>query len=173
MLALYVVGVQAILKRSHALMIVYRANSVHTRDKAAYTPRAKARGTTQPLVEFRCFILERTLMTLSPYLREGELAQIEDGSWPAAPEEVEEAARFLHLVLADAAVALPPAVVLDVGKIRDKGWAIIEANAAWGSGIYGCSPVQVLRTLQRATLKDKAVTPADRPWVRPLPDVQR
>ena len=124
-------------------------------------------------VEFRCFVLERALMTLSPYLREGELAQVEDGSWPAAPEEVEEAARFLHLVLADVSVPLPPAVVLDVGKIRGKGWAIIEANAAWGSGIYGCSPVQVLRTLRRATLKEIAVTPSDRPWVRPLPDVQR
>ena len=124
-------------------------------------------------VEFRCFVLERALMTLSPYLREGELAQIEDGSWPAAPEEMEEAARLLHLVLADVSVPLPPAVVLDVGKIKDKGWAIIEANAAWGSGIYGCSPVPVLTTLRRATLKDKAVTPADRPWVRPLPDVQR
>jgi hypothetical protein len=124
-------------------------------------------------IEFRCFVLERTLAAISPYLRAGALAQAADGSWPASAEERVEAERFLQAVLADEAVPLPPAVTLDIGRIVDHGWAIVEANAAWGSGIYGCSPERVLTVLRRATLKDDAVPPADRFWVRPLPEVLR
>lgn len=47
-------------------------------------------------------------------------------------------------------VSVPEAVVVDVGMIRDRAWAVIECNAAWGSGIYGCDPVEVFRVLQRA-----------------------
>ncbi len=122
-------------------------------------------------IEFRCFVLERTPITLSPYLRDGELAQAEDGRWPASSEEYEDAKQFYDLVLSDPSIALPSAVVLDVGQIAGTGWAIIEANGAWGSGIYGCSPEGVLAVLRRATLKEALVTPDDRAWVRPLPEV--
>jgi hypothetical protein len=40
--------------------------------------------------------------------------------------------------------------VLDVGIITNRGWAVIEQNAAWGSGIYGCDPVQVLEVIRHA-----------------------
>jgi hypothetical protein len=43
-------------------------------------------------------------------------------------------------------------VVLDVGIIRGEGWAVVEANAPWGSGVYGCDPDQVLRVVQRACM---------------------
>ena len=43
--------------------------------------------------------------------------------------------------------------------------------AAWGSGFYGCAPEQVLAVLRRATLRDEEVTPQDRAWVRPIPEV--
>jgi hypothetical protein len=48
---------------------------------------------------------------------------------------------------------------------------MIEANAAWGSGISGCNPEDVLAVLSRASLKQDAVTVNERAWVRPLPDV--
>lgn len=122
-------------------------------------------------IEFRCFVLERAAITLSPYLRDGELAEAEDGSWPASSEEYAGAEQFIHSVLADRSVALPATIVVDIGQIAGKGWAIVEANAAWGSGIYGCSPESVLAVLRRASLKDETVTPEDRPWIRPLPEV--
>lgn len=45
---------------------------------------------------------------------------------------------------------LPRAAVIDVGVIAGRGWAVVEQNAAWGSGIYGCDPQQVLEVLRHA-----------------------
>ena len=70
-------------------------------------------------------------------------------------------------------LSLPPAVVVDVGRIAGRGWAVVEANAAWGAGIYGCEPEQVLAVLRRATRKEEMVTPEERGWLRPLPEVER
>ena len=33
---------------------------------------------------------------------------------------------------------LPRTLVLDVGLIKNQGWAVIELNAAWGAGLNGC-----------------------------------
>jgi len=42
-------------------------------------------------VEVRLFVLDGRVATYSPYLRHGHLARADDGSWPAAPGEVEAA----------------------------------------------------------------------------------
>jgi hypothetical protein len=112
-----------------------------------------AAGPVDWQVEFRCFALDGEVLTLSPYWRGGRLARAEDGSWEGAEEEHEEAKQFATAVLRDPRASLPPAVVLDVGVIRNEGWAVVEANAAWGSGIYGCDPDLVLRVVQRACVK--------------------
>jgi ATP-grasp domain-containing protein len=39
---------------------------------------------------------------------------------------------------------LPRTVVVDVGFIDGRGWAVIEFNAAWGAGLNGCDPDKVL-----------------------------
>lgn len=116
-------------------------------------------------VEFRCFVLERELVTLSPYLRDGELCRADDGSWPATDAEVHEAKAFLGAVLADNRVSLPPAVVVDVGMITGRGWAVVEANAAWGSGIYGCDPSGILEVLRRASVRCDSVKEEDTAWL--------
>ncbi len=61
----------------------------------------------------------------------------------------------MEALLADPAVKIPPAIVIDAGKIRDRGWAVIEANAAWAAGIYGCDPLQVLPVLEHACVHRK------------------
>ena len=114
-------------------------------------------------VEFRCFSLERTVIDLSPYLRHGELAQSPEGKWEDA--RTEQAREFAAAVVSDDSVALPPAIVIDVGLIEGRGWAVVETNAAWGSGIYGCDPAAVLRVVRRACLPRDQVSAADRPWV--------
>ena len=38
--------------------------------------------------------------------------------------------------------------VVDIGLIKDNGWAVIESNQAWASGIYGCDPYGVLTVIQ-------------------------
>lgn len=116
-------------------------------------------------IEFRCFVLKRRTVAWSPYLRLGELVEREDGSWPAEPEEIAAALAFAAIVLGDERVALPPAVALDIGRIAGRGWAVIEANAAWGAGLYGCDPEAVLPVLQRAMVRRDAIMPADRRWI--------
>jgi hypothetical protein len=100
--------------------------------------------------EFRCFVLDRQPRTLSIYLRGGQLQREQD--FAHSETEEAEARGFIETVLADPRIGLPRAAVLDVGVIAGRGWAVIEQNAAWGSGIYGCDPEQVLQVLQFATV---------------------
>lgn len=40
--------------------------------------------------------------------------------------------------------------VIDVGIIPGKGWAVIETNPAWASGLYGCDPMEALQVMEQA-----------------------
>jgi hypothetical protein len=114
-------------------------------------------------VEFRCHVLEGQVVTMSPYLLDGELALAEDGLWHAPEQDVQEAREYAALVLEE--VPVPPGTVLDIGRIHGRGWAVVEANAAWGAGLYGCDPEQVLRVLARSCLRREHVTSTDCDWV--------
>ena len=116
-------------------------------------------------VEYRCFVLEGVPLTMSVYLREGELAQSPDGEWLHDDAESEEAADYCARLLDDPSVLLPPACVIDIGRIEGHGWAVVEANPAYGSGIYGCDPLKVLRVINRATIRVQDITSRDEPWV--------
>lgn len=48
-------------------------------------------------------------------------------------------------------IALPRAVVVDVGFIPGRGWAVVEFNAAWGAGLNGCDPEKVLPAILAAS----------------------
>ncbi|MBT9586631.1 ATP-grasp domain-containing protein [bacterium] len=84
--------------------------------------------------EARGFILDGKLLTCAIYEGEGSLA---------------EASGLLSKIAAQA--LLPATCVLDVALVEGKGWALLEANAAWGSGLNGCNPQQVVPCLARAT----------------------
>lgn len=116
-------------------------------------------------VEYRCIVLERRVVTLSPYLRGGELVETPEGDWPAPPVEAQEASEFAMAVLGDPAVRLPPAAVMDVGMMAGKGWSVVEANPTWSSGIYGCDATQVLAVLQRACIPQEKLTTDERHWI--------
>ena len=115
--------------------------------------------------EVRCFVLEREVATFAPYLRDGELARDAEGRWsPPSPADA-EALAYARAVLAHPAVPLPPAVVVDVGRVGGRGWAVIEANAAWGSGLYGCDPERVLQVVRRACRPRGVLAEEDLPWL--------
>ncbi|MEI8194997.1 MAG: ATP-grasp domain-containing protein [Phycisphaerae bacterium] len=116
-------------------------------------------------IEFRTFVLDRQVRTLSPYLRDGELAEDKNGQWPATAEELEAATIFAKQVLTDPEVQMPRAFVLDIGRIEGRGWAVIEANAAWGAGIYGCDPDEVINVLESATARTIDLSDQDKKWV--------
>jgi hypothetical protein len=117
-------------------------------------------------VEFRFFVLEREVATFSPYIRGGELARNAEGEWGADLAELEAATASIQAMLADAEVELPPAVVVDVGRMAGRGWGVVEANPAWASGLCGCDPAGVLSVLRRATVARGMISEANRRWVR-------
>ena len=88
------------------------------------------------LVEYRLFVLDGVVKTLSPY------RWAEDDRPDASTQA--EALAFGALVLDEAGELLPRAVVVDVGIIDGAGWAVVEANTAVMSGIYDCEPEAVL-----------------------------
>lgn len=99
-------------------------------------------------VEYRAFVEGRRVAALSVYIREGKLAE----GWHEEPGEREEALAFLGRLLADELVELPPAIVIDVGRLATGGWAVVEGNPAWASGLCDCDPDAVLSVLAAATV---------------------
>ncbi len=98
--------------------------------------------------EFRCFVLNRKLMTYSIYSRFGELQEAQ--GFASSVDEHQQLEAFLSRLLADQRVELPVATVVDVGTIAGD-WACVEQNAAWGAGIYGCDPAKVLEVLAHSS----------------------
>lgn len=117
-------------------------------------------------VELRAFIADRSVRAISAYVRDGDIAQAPDGSWPLDPAELEGAKDLLRALLADPGVSFPPALVVDVGRIEGRGWAVVEANAAWASGVCGCDPRAVLDVVRRACVRAEDVEPGDERWGR-------
>ena len=100
-------------------------------------------------LEVRCFCLDGNVITSSPYLRSGKLAKLY--SYEMTDDESREATEIVENLLAHTSQQLPRSIVIDVGKIEGKGWAVVEANGAWGSGIYGCDPDLVLDVIRHAS----------------------
>lgn len=84
--------------------------------------------------EVRCFVLAGQVLTLAAY--EGEVLSL-------------DAARELASRVATSPL-VPRTCVLDVGHIRGRGWALIEANASWGAGLNGCDAAAAARCIAAA-----------------------
>lgn len=84
--------------------------------------------------EVRCFVLDGGVMAAAVY--EGKA-------------EVADAVQFTRSVIKS--LPLPHAVVVDVGLIAERGWAVIEFNAAWGTGLNGCDPRSALPSIVAAS----------------------
>jgi hypothetical protein len=93
--------------------------------------------------EFRFFMRDGKVTTGSVYFRNGQTAE-KDGEWLSESEEYREALDLAERAYAATKDHLPAGVVIDTGYITGKGWAVIEANPAWGSGLYGSDPSRVL-----------------------------
>jgi hypothetical protein len=116
--------------------------------------------------EYRCFIVDGKVRTLSVYFRDGKLAEAADGSWPISEAEYREAKDFAQEILDATKGSYPPGFVLDIGRIDGRGWAVLETNPANASGIYGCDPLEVLRAVHASCVSKDALAPADERWVQ-------
>ncbi|MCE9574027.1 MAG: ATP-grasp domain-containing protein [Deltaproteobacteria bacterium] len=85
--------------------------------------------------EARSFVLDGRVVTTAIYAGAGDVS----------------AAAALATAIA-ALPAVPRTCVIDTCLVRERGWAFLEANAAWGAGLNGCDPVAVLPCLAAATI---------------------
>ncbi|MFF4582052.1 ATP-grasp domain-containing protein [Streptomyces sp. NPDC001373] len=107
--------------------------------------------------EYRLFVLDGEAVTGSRYAVHGRLepAPLDTGS-----------RAFGRTVLEATAGGLPSAVCLDVGRLADGGWAVVEANMAWFAHCYAAEPDRVLDVVLRAAGPLDAVTDRDRQHLR-------
>jgi hypothetical protein len=115
--------------------------------------------------EYRCFILEGEVAACSPYLNMGRAVwrPYSEKDEPFAPP-----AAVLDVccrLTSTPGLALPPAFVVDVGLIAGRGWAVVEFNPAWNSGLLGCDPARVLPVLERGCRDARTLSRVDRKWV--------
>jgi protein-tyrosine phosphatase len=117
------------------------------------------------LAEFRCFVREGRVVASSPYLSFGKPVWKAwgQGGEKAAPSR--DALAVCGRLLAERSVALPPAFVVDVGLVEGRGWAVVEFNPAWCSGLLGADPAAVLRVLERACRETDGLDANDSAWV--------
>lgn len=86
------------------------------------------------VAEARAFVLRGQVLDVALYEGDGALANAS------------------HCVAAVVeSMALPDAVVVDVGELADGTWALIEFNAAWGAGLNGCEAERIVPALVAAS----------------------
>ncbi|MFD3655623.1 ATP-grasp domain-containing protein [Streptomyces sp. NPDC058620] len=113
--------------------------------------------------EYRLYLLNGTVHTGSQYAQHGRLCLGPLGK---------DAAAFGAELLAECRDTLPSAIVVDVG-MADGRWSVIEANAAWASGMYTADPQRALDVVLQAAGPAEAVRPGDHRFLRmpgPFPD---
>jgi hypothetical protein len=117
------------------------------------------------LAEFRCFVREGKVVAISPYMSFGRPVWKPFVSGKGKPPPGGTAQSFCERFLAQAGAKLPPAFVVDVGLIDERGWAVVEFNPAWCAGILGADPGAVLAVLERACRDEKSLSAEDRQWL--------
>lgn len=94
--------------------------------------------------EYRCFVDSSGVKSWSNYLYEGEVANPK--LYHTIPSNAGNPIDFVNNLTKE--VKFSPSVI-DVGLIDGKGWAIVESNPAWASGLYGCDPTEALLVIEQ------------------------
>jgi hypothetical protein len=136
------------------------------------TPRAIDPGTpvlvAEPvewLAEYRLFVREGEVLTSSPYLSFGRPVWHAWGQGGEKAQPSRDALAVGERLVKATGGFLPPAFVVDVGLIEGRGWAVVEFNPVWCSGLLGAEPGPVLRVLERACQDANGLAPEDASWV--------
>lgn len=94
-------------------------------------------------LEYRCFVKNQEVKSISIYLNNGQMV----GDNPSAQVDLATAKNFCQEVLNEVKSV---DAVIDVGLIKDRGWAVIETNPVWASGLYCCDPAEALACMMGA-----------------------
>ena len=115
--------------------------------------------------EYRCFILEGEVAAWSPYISFGRPVWKPFAQGTLAGQTPQNVQLFCGRLFSRSGVSFPPAFVVDVGLIDERGWAVVEFNPAWCSGVLGADPRKVLTVIDRACQDERRLSGADRHWV--------
>ncbi|MGD1320177.1 ATP-grasp domain-containing protein [Chryseobacterium sp. 2R14A] len=100
-------------------------------------------------LEVRCFVFNNEIKTHSSYWRNNAF-----DTNPLSETEQKELFEFFKDFIQKYSSTLPNAIVLDFGIIKGKGWALIEANPAWCSGLYDCDAAKALEVIVESCIKN-------------------
>lgn len=100
-------------------------------------------------LEVRCFVLNNEIKTYSSYWRNNEFDTDQ-----LSETEQKELSEFFKDFIQKYSSTLPYAIVIDFGIIKGKGWALIEANPAWCSGLYACDTEKALNVIVESCIKN-------------------
>lgn len=100
-------------------------------------------------LEVRCFVLNNEIKAHSSYWRNNDF----DTNLLSETEQ-KDLFNFFKDFIKKYAATLPKAIVLDFGIIKEKGWALIEANPAWCSGLYACDAEKALEVIVESCMKN-------------------
>jgi len=100
-------------------------------------------------LEVRCFVLNNEIKTHSSYWRNSEF-----DTNPLSEKEEQDLYKFFNSFIHKYSSTLPKAIVLDFGIIKEKGWALIEANPSWCSGLYACDAEKALEVIVESCVKN-------------------
>ncbi|BCM93471.1 hypothetical protein IAD21_05362 [Abditibacteriota bacterium] len=108
-------------------------------------------------VEYRSFVVDGKVATTSSYWRGENSTRNKEGVYEAPSEELKAAQEFARRVVKSKNERgfQGWGAVVDVGILRGFGWAVIEANPAWGAGIYGCDPQKVLQVISSCDSQER------------------
>jgi hypothetical protein len=106
-------------------------------------------------LEYRTFVTANQTLTWSNYIFLEHVA--DPKMWNMIPADLCRPDHFVDYMLDDRSGGIDAhASVIDVGRIPGKGWAIIETNQAWASGLYGCDPSLALKVMQDSCSKNES-----------------
>jgi len=100
-------------------------------------------------LEVRCFVFNNEIKTHSSYWRNNAF-----DTDPLSETEQKDLFEFFENFIKQYSETLPEAIVLDFGIIKGKGWALIEANPAWCSGLYACDAEKALEVIVESCVKN-------------------
>jgi hypothetical protein len=115
------------------------------------------------LAEFRSFVREDSVVATSPCLSFGRPVWRAWGQGGEKATPSRGAIVVCRRLLKARSPALPPAFAVDVGLVDGRGWAVVEFNPAWCSGLLGADPGVVLGVLERASRDADDLDTADAP----------
>lgn len=97
--------------------------------------------------EYRCFVKNRQVVTACCYSFKKDINKKEHHL-----RNNDAVIGFVNDMLKDETIECAPGAVIDVGRFKKDTYAVIEANPAWASGLYGCELVAVLDVLKSSVV---------------------